>query len=532
MDKRFPNDLKDQSSPDVMIFGSGACAQRIVANLAECGITSCQAAADGSLATSDDHQERHRMPGADLIRLGGFAGRFELQFNHARARLHETVPAIVVAEDDHRSANLAPYGLKPGPRVMAISTVEEKLRQVLAQEIFTSDAKIVFLCGWQTDSHSSIAKRMLDACLRLQQGSGIKSYFMTGNLKVAASGAEATVQEAKRMGAVFLKFTHDYPTIRSMADGRFVIDYPDELTRMNFQLTADWLIVDETIQPDRSLKALAHSLGIDCDDLGFAQADNVRRMSNTTNRRGIFVAGGSRDILSAAEQMADADQVSLQVLGFLQNLDAEVMPQVGINEGSCARCLTCHRLCPHGAIEIGDRIAVVTDACQRCGLCVASCPARAIEMEGVHIEADVSRRLKPLLERADAVQKKSSILIFGCARSAGQALASSRRSGYGLPEGVQFIDVPCGGTIAIRHLLTAFEAGADGVMLCTCHTGNCQAEIGNQVARKRADAARDLLTAAGVEAERLHVATLAANMDQELAFVIEAFVDHIDALDG
>ena len=29
----------------------------------------------------------------------------------------------------------------------------------------------------------------------------------------------------------------------------------------------------------------------------------------------------------------------------------------------------------------------------------------------------------------------------------------------------------------------AFDAGADGVMLCTCHSDNCQSEIGNRIAR-------------------------------------------------
>jgi hypothetical protein len=83
---------------------------------------------------------------------------------------------------------------------------------------------------------------------------------MTGNLKVAANGAEALVQAAKRAGAIFLKFTRDYPTIQTLAEGRFEIDYLDELTRTPFQLRADWMVVDETIGPGRHLDALANRL--------------------------------------------------------------------------------------------------------------------------------------------------------------------------------------------------------------------------------------------------------------------------------
>ena len=56
------------------------------------------------------------------------------------------------------------------------------------------------------------------------------------------------------------------------------------------------------------------------------------------------------------------------------------------------------------------------------------------------------------------------VIVFGCTRSAGQALALSRQAGHVLPRGVQLVEVPCGGTISSRHLLAAFDAGADGVM--------------------------------------------------------------------
>jgi coenzyme F420-reducing hydrogenase delta subunit len=123
-------------------------------------------------------------------------------------------------------------------------------------------------------------------------------------------------------------------------------------------------------------------------------------------------------------------------------------------------------------------------------------------------------------------------MVFGCARSAGQARTLSRLTGHTLPTGVQFVEVPCGGTISSRHLLAAFDAGADGVMLFTCHTDNCQSEIGNQMARKRTDAVRDLLQAAGVESDRLAIASVAANMGNEFTFMINAFVDRIKALNG
>ena len=532
MDERANTDHQKQTSPppEVMIFGSGACARKIAANLFDLGINAWLAAREDSPPAAGHGEKMHWLTNIGLTTCHGFARNFDLKLTQKASFIHLNVPAIVLAEDNDRSPNYEPYGLAPDPRVLSISSLEERIRQASSDDLFENGARIVFLCGWQNDSHPVIAQRMLDCCLHLQSQSRVFIYFMTGNLKVAANGAEAQVQAAKRSGALFLKFTRDFPAIRKLADGRFEIDYRDELTRTPFQLTADWVVVDETIGPGRHLNALAHGLATRQDNLGFAQSDNVHRMCNETNRRGIFVAGGSRGILSEDEQLADADQVTLKVIAFLQDLDADLLPKVEIVRGRCARCLTCYRLCPHMAIAIGNRVSVVTDACQSCGICVAGCPARAIEMEGLQIGAEVYQRLRKPDTKIEVPKRIPKVMVFGCARSAGQARSLSRLSGQTLPRGVQFIEVPCGGTISSRHLLAAFDAGADGVMLCTCHTDNCQSEIGNRVARRRADSARNLLISAGVESDRLNIASVAANMGNEFTFMIDAFVGRINAL--
>ena len=496
----------------VMIVGSGACAQKIAANLAEQGIGACLA------------------DGAELDGCRGFSGHFQLRRSRGHRQETITVPAIVVAEESHISPNYAAYGLTPGPRLMAISALEAELDRPAAKGPLAAGATIVFVCGWQTDSQPPVARRMLERCFQLQAHAGLRTVFMTGNLKVAPDGTEALVQAAKQAGTLFLKFTRDYPTVRPSPNGPWTIDYRDELTRETFRLAADWLIVDECIQPDPKLAALTHTLGIERDHLGFAQSDNVRRLSNATNRRGIFVAGGSRGIMSAAEQAADADQVSLRVTAFLKGRDADPLPAAVIGQGRCARCLTCYRLCPHLAIEIGDHISVVPEACQRCGICVAACPARAIDMEGVPVGADIQHRLRQPHAVDERPDPPLQIVVFGCTRSAGLAHAAACQAGRELPQGVRFIEVPCGGTVAQGHLLEAFEAGADGVMLCTCHTGNCQADIGNQLARQRAAATLELLATAGMEKGRLGVTSVAANMSNELALMITDFTEDIRSL--
>jgi coenzyme F420-reducing hydrogenase delta subunit len=104
--------------------------------------------------------------------------------------------------------------------------------------------------------------------------------------------------------------------------------------------------------------------------------------------------------------------------------------------------------------------------------------------------------------------------------------------GRRLPVGVRFVEVPCGGSIASRHLLAAFESGVDGVMVCPCHNGNCRSDNGCRLAHQRADSVRQLLIAAGVNGERLRLVPLAANMDAEFAAAVDAFATDIQKRDN
>ena len=99
----------------------------------------------------------------------------------------------------------------------------------------------------------------------------------------------------------------------------------------------------------------------------------------------------------------------------------------------------------------------------------------------------------------------------------------ARWMGCDLPGGLKIIEVPCSGGISIRHLLSAFESGADGVMVLTCHTDNCHSEYGNHYAHARVRHLQSLLQSIGIDPKRLAVRTLASNMGFEFAERVKHF---------
>jgi quinone-modifying oxidoreductase subunit QmoB len=95
--------------------------------------------------------------------------------------------------------------------------------------------------------------------------------------------------------------------------------------------------------------------------------------------------------------------------------------------------------------------------------------------------------------------------------------------GYSLPAGLQMVEVPCAGSISLHYLYTAFSQGADGVLVLTCHEGNCHSEYGNIYAHQRVDQVSDRLLKFGFETGRLAYKTLASNMGTEFAETVNAF---------
>ena len=80
---------------------------------------------------------------------------------------------------------------------------------------------------------------------------------------------------------------------------------------------------------------------------------------------------------------------------------------------------------------------------------------------------------------------KPKIVAFCCnwCSYAGADLAGSSRLSY--PADVKIIRVPCSCRVNPMFILRAFEKGADGVIMCGCHPGDCHYTSGNYFARRR-----------------------------------------------
>ena len=122
------------------------------------------------------------------------------------------------------------------------------------------------------------------------------------------------------------------------------------------------------------------------------------------------------------------------------------------------------------------------------------------------------------------------IVAFCCnwCSYAGADLAGTNRLSY--PADVKIIRVPCSCRINPMFVLKAFGRGADGVIICGCHPGDCHYTSGNYFARRRMTVLFSLLDYLGIEKERTRVEWVSAAEGQKFAETMNSFVETVTKL--
>ncbi len=429
---------------------------------------------------------------------------------HCNSRItevqHKTHHNITIQSEDFEK-----YGLKPSPNVISLSQLNGWIGQADQTNISKLKGRqIAFLTGFMAETHPVIAAGVLQAAKTLQEDYGCQSYVFVPQLKVAGPGLEELYHKAKSSGVVFFKLETSPPRVEQLKDHGHVVAFLDPTIQKRVQLLPDYIVVDETIEPQLGVRELAGILRIETDDTGYAQKANIHRLPVYTNRAGVYVAGASRGIHASWDDAIESDCVIVAFLRTRQLQTQKKVARPNISTGRCVRCLTCYRLCPYDAVELNKGHLDITAACESCQICMAACPRLAISIaqsdEPVAVQFTVTE-----IEHDSNSGFIPHLTVFGCERSAIPAAHLSSSLGTKRLAHVDLIPVPCAGGLATESVLHAFNKGTDGILIVTCHPGNCHSDIGEKLARLRFDHLAGTLSAMGVDAHRLKICSIAAN---------------------
>ncbi len=122
------------------------------------------------------------------------------------------------------------------------------------------------------------------------------------------------------------------------------------------------------------------------------------------------------------------------------------------------------------------------------------------------------------------------ILAFCCnwCSYAGADLAGTSRIQY--PPNARIIRVMCSGMVHPNLVINALTNGADGVLICGCHIGDCHYLDGNKRAEARAEAIDLMLEDFGLEPERFRLEWVSASEGGRFAEVMQEMIEAVRAL--
>ena len=122
------------------------------------------------------------------------------------------------------------------------------------------------------------------------------------------------------------------------------------------------------------------------------------------------------------------------------------------------------------------------------------------------------------------------IIAFCCnwCSYAGADLAGTSRLQY--PPNVRIIRVMCSGMVHPNLVIESLTKGADGVIICGCHPGDCHYLEGNLKTEKRAEAIYLLLEDFGLEPERFRLEWISASEGNRFAEVMTEAVKQVREL--
>ena len=207
----------------------------------------------------------------------------------------------------------------------------------------------------------------------------------------------------------------------------------------------------------------------------------------------------------------------------------------------CNGCSSCEKVCPYGAISYEEQ--EVNDHGIRETRRVAVGQQRPLSgLRSLHSGLPVRRHGSAgLLEQTNScgggcdmqvenTEFRPKIVAFCCnwCSYAGADLAGSSRLAY--PADVKIIRVPCSCRVNPMFILRAFQRGADGVILCGCHPGDCHYTTGNYYTRRRMTLLFSMLDYLGVENGRTRVEWVSAAEGVKFSTTMNEFVAKIHEL--
>jgi len=352
---------------------------------------------------------------------------------------------------------------------------------------------------------------------------------------------ESFYTRARKLGVTFVRFADDKPPVVTADNGALSIAVHAETVNEDVTLMVDRLVLAAATVPAQCNKELAQVLKVPLGEDGFFLEAHRKLRPIDFATQGIFLCGNAHSPLGIEETISQGSGAAGRAATILSQERIDIDPIVShVVEENCDGCAFCVDPCPFKALTLVEcsengvtrhRIEVNESLCKGCGVCMGTCPKQGIYVSHFRPEelsAEVDAVLsEPRSATTDHGEFEPLILALCCywCSYTGADLAGTSRIQY--PPNVRIVRVQCTGMINLSLVIEALLGGADGVMVCGCHPGDCHYVGGNMRAKSRSEAVGLMLQDFGLEPERFQLNWVSASEGARFAQVVKDMVEQI-----
>ncbi|MFQ6075122.1 MAG: hydrogenase iron-sulfur subunit [Candidatus Bathyarchaeia archaeon] len=467
----------------------------------------------------------------------GYIGDFDVTIRSNKEDRHLKVGTIIVATG---AVPLEPHGLYGYGELQDVITQGE-LEERLREGSINPRRVVMIQCAGARDTDH------LEYCSRICCNVAIKNsivlrerfpdcsvHILYRDIRAVGRLSEDLYEKAREMDVKFLKFPDDKPPQVGASDGALGVRlYAVNLGR-EVTIECDTVVLSTPLVPPEDNGGLSKILKVPTDTYGFFLEAHTKLRPVDFSSDGIFLCGtaqGPKGVADSVSQaLAAASRAAIPMRRGVVETEAIA---ARVDEDLCVGCETCVLWCEYGApsiIEKGDgsRVSKVNEIlCKGCGACVPACPTRAMEQSHFTTE-QIFAQIEEAVSGPPSNEPKIVAFLCNWCSYAGADLAGVSRLQY--PPSVRIVRLMCTGRFDIAFALKAVLLGADGVLVCGCHPGDCHYISGNFKAERRVKLAKRLLEKVGIEGERIRLEWVSAGEGRRFSEIVTQFTEEISQL--
>ncbi len=283
----------------------------------------------------------------------------------------------------------------------------------------------------------------------------------------------------------------------------------------------DLIALATPMVPPSELKELAGKMKLSLGEDGFIQEKHPKLDPVDSLVTGVFACGCAISPKDVRDTVSDALGAAAKASLFLKGEYITTSPEKAfVIEDLCNGSGLCVPVCPVNAIVMKKGKAKINPfICIGCGACIPVCPKEAIDFKN-STNRQIISNLRGVLMDKEPSEIRIVAFVDKSVGYTGMDFLGLDRVNY--PESIRIIAVPSTAIIGLKHLLSAFAFGADGVLVI-----EGQEDIDEHYTKKRMIEMRRSLEDAGVKSMRVRYSYVPLPVYKKAAELFTMFAERI-----